>query len=159
MTDTLERLKTLMVADVMAKGVVWVNTQQQMADVATILLKHEISSAPVVDESGACVGIISASDFLKRDARDEHTKEPARARRGWTPEDIAATFMSTGVQTIPASASILQASRIMCAQHVHRLPVVNHNGHPVGIISTIDIVASLNNTIDEAAAAARRTEC
>ena len=156
MTNPLERLKSLTVADVMAKTVVWVTTRQHMADVAAILLKHDISSAPVVDESGACVGIISATDFLKRDARDEHVNESGRSRRAWTPDDVAATYMSTGVRTIPATASILQASRIMCSQHVHRLPVVNHEGRPVGIISTMDLIASLNNAIDELATEGNR---
>lgn len=146
-TNDLNRLRSLMVADVMAKTVVWVTTQQHMSDVATVLLHHEISSAPVVDESGVCVGIVSATDFLKRDANVSGS-----TRRGWTPEDVAGTYMSTGVQTIPASASILQASRIMCSQHVHQLPVVNHEGRPVGVISTMDLIAALNNAIDEISA-------
>ena len=158
MTNALERLRTLTVSNVMARDVVWVTVQQPMAEIAGILLRHQISSAPVVDESGICVGIISATDFLRRDA-DRATSptsptspaSPASpaSRRGWTPEDVAGTYMSTGVQSIPAGESILRAAKIMCNQHVHRLPVVSHDGRPVGIISTMDIIAALDNAIDE----------
>lgn len=149
MSQTIERLKTLTVSDVMSKKVVWVSTRQRMADVATILLKHEISSAPVEDETGSVVGIISATDFLRRDSNHDDEQAPNRPRPAWTPDDVVSTFMTTAVQTVDANTSLLHAARVMCALHVHRLPVVSHDGKPVGVISTMDIVAAIVNIVAE----------
>jgi CBS domain-containing protein len=41
------------------------------------------------------------------------------------------------------------AAKIMCLQHVHRLPVVDASGKPVGIISSMDLVAALSNAAEE----------
>ena len=68
MNAVIDRLRSLTVRDVMSRSVVWVTQQQHMADVATLLLKHELSTAPVVDDHGRCVGMLSATDFLKRDS-------------------------------------------------------------------------------------------
>ena len=150
MSMAIGRLRSLQVRDVMARDVVWVTIRQHMADVAGILSRHELSSAPVVDERGVCVGILSAADCLRRDAAAADAgAAPYRHRPAWTPDDVAGTFMSTGVQTIGASASLLQAARILCAQHVHRLPVVDEHGKPVGMVSTMDVTAALVKALAE----------
>lgn len=144
MSQVAERLQSLLVQDVMSRDVVWVTARQHMADVAAILSRHELSSAPVLDEHGVCVGIISASDFLRRDAavaRD--AVGPHHPRPAWTPEDVAGTYLSNAVQTVSPTTTLLQAAQILAAQHVHRLPVVDHAGKPVGMLSTMDVIATL----------------
>lgn len=152
MNMAVDRLRSLLVHDVMARNVVWVSARQHMAEIAGILARHHLSSAPVVDEHGVCVGIISASDFLRRDAaQPDGGVAPHHQRPAWKPEDVAATFMSTGVQTVAESTTLLQAAQILCAQHVHRLPVVDHAGKPVGMISTMDVVSALLKALTEEA--------
>jgi CBS domain-containing protein len=150
MNSAIDRLGTLSVSEVMAKAVVSVPQRQPMGEVAALFLAHQISSAPVVDEQGACVGILTATDFLKRDAAlSEGNGAPHAVRSAWVPEDTAETYKSGSVQSISAAAPLLTAAKIMCIQHVHRLPVVDLLGKPVGIISTMDVVAALLNAIDE----------
>lgn len=151
MFDTaMDRIQSLLVQDVMARTVVWVSTRQPMADIAGLFRKHDISSAPVVDEQGVCVGILSSTDFLRRDSeRSERGPAPHHRPPVWTPEDVAGTYMSQGVQTVPATAPLLHAARIMCLQHVHRLPVVDCEGRPVGMVSTMDLVATLLKALSE----------
>jgi predicted transcriptional regulator len=57
--------------------------------------------------------------------------------------------MSPAVQAIDPGASLLKAARVMCAEHIHRLLVLNESNRPVGVISTMDIVAALVNVVDE----------
>jgi CBS domain-containing protein len=45
--------------------------------------------------------------------------------------------------------TLLTAARLMCEKHVHRLPVLNLDGKPVGLITSMDVVAALVNAIDE----------
>jgi len=116
------------------------------------LMRYEISAAPVVDTAGICVGFISATDFLKRDNANEAAtlaSPGGLTPHVWKPDDVAETYMSTGVQSIAESASLSHAARIMCLQHVHRLPVIDAAGKPVGIISSMDIVAALSNAAEE----------
>ncbi|MFO0870632.1 MAG: CBS domain-containing protein [Pirellulales bacterium] len=150
METAVDRLQSLTVHDVMARGVFRVAARQPMSEVARQLLEHGISSAPVVDEQGVCVGILSATDFLRRDAVEERDASVPPSRRAtWQPDDVAATYMTAGVQSVPEGTSLLQAARIMTVQHVHRLPVIDSHGRPLGIISTMDIIAALLNALQE----------
>lgn len=145
-----QRLASLLVQDVMTRDVVWVSARQHMAEVAAILLRHELSAAPVVDEHGVCVGMLSASDFLRRDALESIGGVPGHHQRpAWTPHDIAATYMSTGVQSIAATDGLLHAATVLASQHIHRLPVVDHRGKPVGMVSTMDVISALLKAVDE----------
>lgn len=150
MNAVVERLNGLMVRDCMARDVVRVSQRQHMAEAADLMVRHELSSTPVVDEEGVCTGILSAADFLRRDAAlAVASQAPHRARPAWTPDDVAGTYMSTGVQTVAPTTPLLQAARIMCSQHVHRLPVLDHHGKPIGMLSTMDVVAALLHVLSE----------
>ncbi|MFO0903126.1 MAG: CBS domain-containing protein [Pirellulales bacterium] len=148
----LERLQSLTVRDVMAREVVWIPARLGMAEVAHLLRRHDLSSAPVVDAQGACVGMLSAADFLRRDEQNVEDAS-ARVRPQWRPEDVAETFMSRAVQSVPLNAPLLQTARIMTAQHVHHLPVIDHHGRPVGMVSTMDVIAAMLNALHEQAIA------
>ncbi|MEM9657603.1 MAG: CBS domain-containing protein, partial [Planctomycetota bacterium] len=57
--------------------------------------------------------------------------------------------MSTGVQSIEAEASLLKAARVMCAQHVHRLIVLDEGSTAVGVVTTLDVASALVAAVDE----------
>lgn len=137
------RLRSLRVDDVMNHDVIQVSESSTMDKIAEHLRQHEVSSAPVVDGNGCCVGMISASDFLRRDARIAagETISPA--------DDLVGGHMAKGVQSISRDELMLKAAVIMCATHLHHLPVMNDDQQLVGVISTMDIAAALVNAIDE----------
>jgi len=158
----IDRLRTLTVADVMAKNVVEVSAHQTMEEVAKQFASNDISSAPVIDEQGHCVGMLSAADYLKRDDPPHDRRETPAAAAGHSPVQGASRdsmvivearetvdrYMANAVQSIAAEASLLQAGRMMCVAHVHRLPVLDGK-RVVGIVSTMDIVAAMLNAVDE----------
>jgi predicted transcriptional regulator len=37
----------------------------------------------------------------------------------------------------------------MCAEHIHRLLVLDQQERPVGVVSTMDVVAALLNAVEE----------
>ena len=57
--------------------------------------------------------------------------------------------MSEAVQSIDPGASLLIAARMMCAEHIHRLLVIDDSQQPVGVVSTMDIIAAMVNVVDE----------
>lgn len=144
MNDARKSLRTLLVQDIMSTDVVKTVARQRMSEVARMLGRHELSTLPVVDEHGVCVGMLSAVDFLKRDAAvDNGGSAPHQSPPEWKPDDVAATYMTRAVQAIGEQSLVVEAARIMAAQHVHHLPVIDHLGRPRGIISSMDILKAL----------------
>ena len=54
-------------ADVMVIDVITVKPENEVQDVAALMLTHHISAVPVVDEKDALVGIVREGDLLRRD--------------------------------------------------------------------------------------------
>jgi CBS-domain-containing membrane protein len=164
MNTAIERLLTLHVRDVMNPNVVEVRASQTMAEAAAVLAAHHISGAPVVDEQGRCVGVLSAADFVHRENRQNVCCEPCLAgrehvlahERAEEPVAIEAPdeegvrrHMTSAVQTIAADASMMEAARILCAQHVHRLPVVDERSRVVGMVTSLDLIAATVKAVEE----------
>lgn len=159
----IQRLLSLKVRDAMSNKVVHISAHESMEAAASDMVKHSISGAPVIDEQGACVGVLSAFDFVRREARQRQDPEEldyakhgvvrgdrdAPLELGEVNDALVSSNMSKGVQAISAETPLITAAREMCATHVHRLPVLNENGRPEGLISSLDIVSALLNAVDE----------
>lgn len=153
----VERLRTLRVGDAMSGRVVEIADYKTMAEAAAILTANEVSAAPIVDDQGRCVGIISTTDFVKcvattngRTCADGH-QCPPDWKMQTTPayDERVSKYMTAAVQTVTVHTPLVAAARMMCAQHYHRLVVLDEAHRPVGVISTMDIVAALVNLADE----------
>jgi CBS-domain-containing membrane protein len=164
MNSALERLLTLRVADVMTGNVVRIPAHETMAGAARMMHAHDISGAPVVDEEGRCVGMLSGADFVGREqaasigaeslrGRAEHVLVRKRPGEPYhisdVPEDLVRNHMATAVQTIRPEASLLEAARTMCTAHIHRLVVLDERVHPIGIVSSLDVAAALVTAMEE----------
>jgi CBS-domain-containing membrane protein len=147
----LDRLCMLCVADVMTRDVVKLSSRESMLDVSRKFVEHDVVAAPVIDENGRCVGFFSAADFLRRELklRQESSEADAETAIRAARQAAVGRFMSSTVRSLHPGDPLLDAARIMCEQHLHRLPVVDDGGHVVGIVSTMDVVAALVNAIDE----------
>jgi CBS domain-containing membrane protein len=149
MQCAIDRLGTLRVRDAMAQQVVTVSMDQSLEEVAAIFLAKEISSAPVVDTHGKCTGVLSSVDFLKAQSKASRLKPAAQSSGA----SLVSKFMSPNVASIGPDELLLRAAHVMCARHIHRLPVLGPEGKIEGVISTMDIVSAMMNAIDEADAA------
>jgi CBS domain-containing protein len=138
MSNPVDRLQTLRVCDVMSPNVVPLSGDDSVAHAASVLIKHEISGAPVIDDAGLCVGVISSTDFVR--CADE-----ASDVANLTVADLMAPVM----QSIAQRSSLLAAGQMMCGAHIHRLFVVDGDGRPVGVLTALDIVAATVQSIEE----------
>mmetsp|Transcript_15299 Transcript_15299/g.38140 ORF Transcript_15299/g.38140 Transcript_15299/m.38140 type:complete len:210 (-) Transcript_15299:322-951(-) len=131
-------------------------------EAARILLEKDVSGAPVVDESGALLGVLSESDLIWKGAGAplDHTIIPpvyigafdlliALNDNKQTEEELhkilAKTVkeaMTTKVVTIGPSATMAQAAQLMLAKKVNRLPVVE-SGKCVGVITRHDVLRGM----------------
>jgi CBS-domain-containing membrane protein len=163
MNSAIERLLKLRVADVMARNVVQVPAHETMDKTAELLNQHDITGAPVVDELGRCVGVISGSDFVVRERARNGAGRPAVGHeqvlvqdapgRPYHIEDIASDLvsqhMSAEVQEVAAEATLMDAARLMCGEHIHRVVVLDRDRRPVGLVSSLDVVAAVLHAIEE----------
>ncbi|QDT64963.1 CBS domain-containing protein [Calycomorphotria hydatis] len=160
MTELPGRLGDLAARDVMTPEVVALNERMTLAEAADVLRQHHISGAPVVTTEGKLVGMLSLTDIVEKET--EGLAPVHSGKLAWHMLDHAGGLefdnhqllvkdrMSRTVASIGERAPLVDAARIMCDGHWHRLPVLDHDGKLSGIISTMDILAALVNVADEA---------
>lgn len=62
--EELQRAMSLEAGQLMSKKVISVKPDQTVESAATLLVEHNISRLPVIDESGKLVGIVSRRDIM-----------------------------------------------------------------------------------------------
>lgn len=135
---------------VMSKRVVTIARDADLHQAAQILSENRISGAPVVDEEGRVIGVLSEADILTlAGMKREHTfkdilrnvlGEPVPARKkGNKVEDV----MSFPPLTAKADDAVGDVAKVLDDRRIKRLPVVDDDGKLVGIISRADIVRSI----------------
>jgi CBS domain-containing protein len=104
--------------------------------VADLLMRDlGVSGLPVIDGKGALIGVLSRTDLMAL-AGDPRVD-------AWQGRSVAATMTAPGL-TIEADAPLIEAAARIEEHHVHRLVVVEpEGGHPIGILSTTDIVRAV----------------
>ncbi|TAV42122.1 CBS domain-containing protein [Rhizobium leguminosarum] len=154
----------MLVQAIMTSTPITVTASTSVAEAAKLMLDNKISGLPVVDASGALVGIVSEGDFLRRSELNTERK------RSWlldwltSPGKIADEYvrahgrrveevMTAPVSAIAPTASVSDAVRLMERQDIKRLPVVA-DGRLVGIVARSDLLRALSQALPIAAVSA-----
>lgn len=109
------------VKDVMTRDVITFPQGASLNEIAEILSQRHITGAPVLDDDGFVVGIVSEVDVF--------------ARRGATARDV----MSPNVITVGEETSLVEVAQIMASERIRRLPVLAA-GRLVGLVSRSDVL-------------------
>ncbi|WP_148072501.1 CBS domain-containing protein [Bythopirellula goksoeyrii] len=154
-----DRLSQLRVADAMTRDVVSVSANSTMAEAADELSQQHVTGAPVVDEHGKCIGVLSGSDFIRLKAEELEDTDKRHVPSFQHPEgcygvddvmhDLVRSRMSPAVQTINENTPLMTAARCLCYEHIHRLVVVDKHSKPVGVLTSLDLVATLIAIFEE----------
>ncbi|HLX34822.1 MAG TPA: CBS domain-containing protein [Candidatus Limnocylindrales bacterium] len=150
----------LTIRDVMTAPVATVRPTDLLKDVAQILVTREVSGLPVVDDTGAIVGVLSEADFLVKEqgrlpaTRRVHRLLGANGRRhaleAKQSARTAGELMTSPAVTIGPRRPISEAARLMTERQINRLPVVD-DGRLVGIVSRADLVRAFARSDEELA--------
>jgi CBS domain-containing protein len=133
------------VKDVMTTRVIWVRKDATFREMAVALRKHRVSAFPVLGDEDKVIGVVSEADMLTKEALDGepgvfssilHHREAEKAR-GITAGDL----MTAAVVAIAPEDPVEHAARLMYTRKVKRLPVIDADGHLVGIISRADVLS------------------
>lgn len=106
---------------------------QRIYEVIYIMIDRKISGAPVLDNHGKIVGILSEKDCIQiimDVVYNQHENPKAQVK----------DYMNTGVTTISADTSILEVAELFVNKFNRRYPVVNDLGQLVGQISRRDVL-------------------
>lgn len=98
-----------------------------------LLIEKHISGAPVLDEAGNLVGMLSQKDCLKAVLHASYYRE-------WG--DTVADYMSDHAQTLDAELDLVEAAEAFLASSFRRFPVMSE-GRLVGQISRSDLLRAL----------------
>ncbi|MBI5755685.1 MAG: CBS domain-containing protein [Nitrospirae bacterium] len=142
--------------DIMTKEVVTVTKDITIEGLARLFTRHDISGAPVVDEDGKLIGVVTENDLIKMEQRlhiptvinifdaviylgsskkfEEDIKRMAAAKV----EDI----YKKEVVTINEDSPLQEIATIMSEKNIHHLPVVKR-GKIVGIVGKRDVVKAI----------------
>jgi len=126
----------LRVADLMTIDPVAVAADARIEDAEQLLRDHRITGLPVVDPEGRLVGVISQTDLLYLSTPSVQALIRHR-ERGIRVGEV----MSVPPVTIESTATLRDAARVMNTDRLHRLVAVDSDGHPIGVISSMDFVA------------------
>ncbi len=127
----------LRVADLMSLEPITILGSAPVARAQQLMDRHGVSGLPVVDDDGRLMGVISQTDLLR-----VHTDEALRIQ--WTSLRVSAV-MTSPARTIDSGAPVLEAAAAMEEHQIHRLVVVDADGRPTGVLSTLDLVRRLND--------------
>jgi CBS domain-containing protein len=148
-------LLAMTAADLMKRPVVCIPQEMTLRAAAHVLKREQISGAAVVDAAGACVGVLSATDFLKWAEQDGHGAAihcqcHPDYHSEWEvidvevlPREEVRYHMSADVVTVAATTPIHELARRMIDAHIHRLFVVDSARRPIGVVTTTDVVAAV----------------
>ncbi len=141
MNSAIERLLSLRVCDVMNPQVVALSEELSISEATRTLDQEDVRGAPVVNRDGLCVGVLSMADVALFGRSD--------CNGGLAAKTTVAEVMSPVVQTISPQAPIMNAARALCREHIHRLVIVDAEKKPVGVLSSLDLVAAMVAAVEE----------
>ena len=140
-------MKDWTAGDIMATEVVTVSVHTPYKEVVDLLAKHGISALPVVDERSHVLGVVSEADVLRKIEflGDEHERRildspSRRAARAKAHGATAGDLMSAPAITIEARTPVVAVAKLLDAERVKRLPVVDADGRLRGIVSRRDLM-------------------
>lgn len=124
------------VADLMTIDPVVVPDDAPIEEAERLMRTYRVTGLPVIDAHSSLVGVISQTDLLHLDRPDIRSliRHAARGVR-------VGEVMSRPPVTVPLTSGLTEAARLMVAERVHRLVVVDEHQRPRGVLSAMDFVA------------------
>jgi len=114
----------MLAKDIMTRDIIMVKPQMTVKQLAMLLIKNQISGAPVAAEDGKIIGVVSEADILTKKARQ------------------VKGIMSTKVMSVNEDTPVEEIALLMAMHKIKRLPVMKGN-KIVGIVSRADIVSAI----------------
>lgn len=125
------------IRDHMDTRLLTLRTHTPILEAVDFLLENHITGAPVVDDDGKLVGLLSEKDCLRLIARGVDAD---------LPKGSVGDYMSTELTTIEPDMNIYFAAGVFLSHTMRRLPVVE-KGKLIGVITRFDILRAIQTSL------------
>lgn len=151
----------LKITDIMTKEVVSVDPEMQLFEAAKILSEHNFDGMPVIDKENKLVGILTEYDLISQSSlihlptfqkilkdMDVFGKDKSHFKKEF--QEVIAIKVKDAMNREPLTLSdgatyeeVVSAFR----EHhrVNPIPVINNEGHVVGVVSRYDVLKPLRH--------------
>jgi CBS domain-containing protein len=149
--------------DLMQPNPVSIRAHATVREAEALLTDKQISAAPVIDNAGRPVGVLSRTDLVQYEREKAEYVPPVPDYYGegeislGTGEILPPGFqvenadrtevwqiMTPAVYSVAPNAPVLHVVEAMVRRKVHRLFVVDEDGTLVGVISALDVLRNLH---------------
>ncbi|MGB5487382.1 MAG: CBS domain-containing protein [Lysobacterales bacterium] len=125
--------RSMLIQDYMKKDFLTLDPDMDVLRAAQLLLKSNITGAPVLDTHGRLVGILTERDFMQVALQGFYHGEPGgQVKRHMSPDP----------EYVSPDESILTVAEMFIKGRFQRYPVVD-NGRLVGVIARRDVMGAL----------------
>ncbi|SFG73409.1 CBS domain-containing protein [Streptomyces mirabilis] len=134
------------VEELMTRGVVTARRDTPFKELVRLLAENDVTAVPVVDDLDRPMGLVSEADLLRKsaDQTDPSGRIPVPHLEAWERAKAegsrAEELMSAPAVCARPEWSVVEAARLMEAQQVKRLPVVDDADRLLGIVSRGDLL-------------------
>ena len=145
----IERMaQSLLANDVMTVKLISVTPHTTLKETSAKMAAHGISGVPVIDEKKTVVGVISEKDFLfhmgeKKTRSTMEVIAQCLSSKGCVAlsmhNGFAKDIMTSPVLTVGEDTPVFEIASIFAEKNINRVPVLDKNGHLVGIVARADI--------------------
>ena len=122
---------TPFISKILSRDCITVQHNQTLRDVANTLTENGIGAVPVLDNSGALVGILSERDLVK-----------SLPRKFDLDAHMASDLMTTNLVVTTAEVSSSDLMKLMTDHKIRHIPIVEQHAL-LGIVSIGDVVKRL----------------
>lgn len=147
-------LLSLTAADLMSRNVVTLAPDLSLQAAARMLSQAEVSGAPVLDDQGRCIGVLSAIDFVLWAKESKQLEQPCHLEHHFVtpwqvvdleslPADQVRNYMTIDLVTASPRARIGELARLMADARVRRVLIVDEQRQCLGIVSSTDIMSAI----------------
>ncbi len=120
----------LKISEVMTPSVNTLSKDLPMSNAVTLFRQYRISGAPVLDDQGSLVGIVSMEDIIRCLTQSDLNS-------------LVQNYMTTDPLTVKATDPVIEALKVFVNSQVGRLPVIAEDGKLAGILTKGDITRGL----------------
>ena len=110
--------------DIMTRDIITVPPTMTIRNLATTLIKNQISGAPVAGKNGKILGVVSEADIVAKKGKD------------------VKSIISKKIISVGEDTAVEEIARLMTTQKIKRVPVMRGD-NVVGIVSRADIVSAI----------------
>jgi CBS domain-containing protein len=121
------------VRQVMTKRVVTIKASATVDEVFDLLLRHNVSGLPVVNDSDRLVAVISEADLFR--LLDTPASQTTPLSELWTSDLI----------TVRPDDTLPDVIDLFHAHQVRRFPVVDEDGKLIGVVSRRDVIRMIRD--------------